>query len=348
MSVSDNINKLRQLRTDHVVKTRNGRFMVMVGSDKIKSFATEKKALEYQKEINIKLIENPRLVNAAITKSKGGKLKKSKMRELPKSFEREYMRGIQEHFNNIQEIVEARLINRLQEVVPENKNDSIRYDSLRTKLEEIFTSTREGITREFDGGKIFEGIKSAANSVVNSSRDNFNRATSSVLGIDTSDDSGLDDIIDLFGMENASQIENVSDELMTEIERSVTDGIRKGIRPEEIASRIMAKDKDFEGFKGRFKKAENRIRFIARNQIEQLNADITRTRMKNAGLNKFIWRTSRDDRVRPDHMLEGQIFEWDKPKSTKGKRKPKRKLNPGEDFNCRCWSEPYFPELLGD
>lgn len=45
---------------------------------------------------------------------------------------------------------------------------------------------------------------------------------------------------------------------------------------------------------------------------------------------KYVWRTTEDDRVRPGHAaLDGMVREWsDSP-------------DPGEDYNCRCWADPY-------
>lgn len=51
----------------------------------------------------------------------------------------------------------------------------------------------------------------------------------------------------------------------------------------------------------------------------------------------YIWRTRRDGKVRSAHAeREGQIFSWDDPPEGG---------HPGEDYNCRCTSEPYFPEV---
>lgn len=48
----------------------------------------------------------------------------------------------------------------------------------------------------------------------------------------------------------------------------------------------------------------------------------------------YIWRTSGDDKVRPSHAINnGRIFSWDNPPETG---------HPGEDYNCRCWAEPYY------
>ena len=48
----------------------------------------------------------------------------------------------------------------------------------------------------------------------------------------------------------------------------------------------------------------------------------------------YIWRTSGDEKVRSSHAANnGKIFAWDNPPETG---------HPGEDYNCRCWAEPYY------
>ena len=54
----------------------------------------------------------------------------------------------------------------------------------------------------------------------------------------------------------------------------------------------------------------------------------------------YIWRTKGDDKVRGKHAeREGKIF---------NKHIPPECGNPGEDYNCRCWAEPYKPERYAD
>ncbi|MBY0406897.1 MAG: hypothetical protein K2Q01_04345 [Rickettsiales bacterium] len=46
---------------------------------------------------------------------------------------------------------------------------------------------------------------------------------------------------------------------------------------------------------------------------------------------QYVWRTQGDDKVRPEHAgNEGRIFTWG------------QGLEPGEDFGCRCFGEPYY------
>jgi hypothetical protein len=47
----------------------------------------------------------------------------------------------------------------------------------------------------------------------------------------------------------------------------------------------------------------------------------------------YIWRTVGDGKVRASHAANAnKVFAWDKPPATG---------NPGEDYGCRCWVEPY-------
>lgn len=47
----------------------------------------------------------------------------------------------------------------------------------------------------------------------------------------------------------------------------------------------------------------------------------------------YIWRTSGDNKVRPEHVANnGKIFAWDNPPETG---------HPGEAYGCRCRAEPY-------
>jgi Phage Mu protein F like protein len=51
----------------------------------------------------------------------------------------------------------------------------------------------------------------------------------------------------------------------------------------------------------------------------------------------YVWRTHEDDKVRTSHAaLHGKIFSWNRP--------PKIG-HPGQDYNCRCWAEPYTVSL---
>ena len=64
---------------------------------------------------------------------------------------------------------------------------------------------------------------------------------------------------------------------------------------------------------------------------------ILRDELKKNERDYYIWRTRKDEKVRDRHKeREGKIFNWHVP-PTGG--------HPGEDYNCRCWAEPYRADM---
>jgi SPP1 gp7 family putative phage head morphogenesis protein len=80
----------------------------------------------------------------------------------------------------------------------------------------------------------------------------------------------------------------------------------------------------------------NRAKLIARDQIATVNSQITKQRQTAAGVERYRWSTSRDERVRPEHAeREGRVFSWDNPPPDG---------HPGEPINCRCVAIPIFDD----
>ncbi len=78
---------------------------------------------------------------------------------------------------------------------------------------------------------------------------------------------------------------------------------------------------------------------IARDQVGKLNAKITESQQKDAGVKRYKWSDSRDKRVRDSHReLNGNTFSWDEPPVTENGRR----CHPGEDYQCRCCAIPVF------
>lgn len=84
---------------------------------------------------------------------------------------------------------------------------------------------------------------------------------------------------------------------------------------------------------------KRRARLIARDQTAKLNSNINQSQQRDAGISKYEWSDSRDERVRTSHKrLNGHVFSWDNPPETdRGRR-----CHPGEDYQCRCCAIPVF------
>lgn len=102
-----------------------------------------------------------------------------------------------------------------------------------------------------------------------------------------------------------------------------------GLRVEELQKMLVE----------RGEVSESRAELIARDQTLKLNGAITESRQKSAGVTQYVWSTSQDVRVRPEHRaLEGTLQDWSV---------PPKPGHPGQDFQCRCVAIPYIPELDG-
>ena len=104
--------------------------------------------------------------------------------------------------------------------------------------------------------------------------------------------------------------------------------------------------------------AESRARLIARDQIGKLNSQLTRERNEALGIDKYIWSTSEDERVRESHkVMNGKLCRWDDPTvySDDGGQTWKSRASiggeqehPGIPVNCRCISSPFMDDLLAE
>jgi SPP1 gp7 family putative phage head morphogenesis protein len=85
--------------------------------------------------------------------------------------------------------------------------------------------------------------------------------------------------------------------------------------------------------------SKRRAKFIARDQTAKLNGQIQMAQQLDAGITKYTWYTTGDERVRDSHRaLNGKQFSWDDaPLNSDG-----RKCHPGEDYGCRCIGSPVF------
>lgn len=101
-------------------------------------------------------------------------------------------------------------------------------------------------------------------------------------------------------------------------------------------------DDILEQYDGMASKRKNHAEFTARNQIQNFNSIMNKTRSQKLGITKAVWVTSGDEGVRPCHKVRnGKEFDLDKGlySSCDGKW-----LLPGTDFDCRCSYRMIIPD----
>lgn len=163
-------------------------------------------------------------------------------------------------------------------------------------------------------------------------RSSFQTAVRAATGIDIEPVLAASDVrplIQTATQQSASLIRGLTDEMVKRVATVITREAMKGSRSTAIA-KLLAKE---------FGWSMKRAKLIARDQTASFNSNLNRVRQQQAGVDKYEWSTSLDERVRgnpeglyprakPSHWArEGRVFSWNKPPSDG---------HPGQPINCRC------------
>lgn len=145
------------------------------------------------------------------------------------------------------------------------------------------------------------------------------------LGLGRPEQLGLADVVAKAKTENIYLMEKALRTYAADVKTIIEGPNVWGMRVEEVAALIEA-SADV---------SARHAMLIARDQTLKLNAAITQYRMRAAGIDRYEWLTSQDERVRPSHeALDGEVFSWDEGTPIG--------YHPGEDYQCRCVAIPVF------
>lgn len=159
----------------------------------------------------------------------------------------------------------------------------------------------------------------------------LNRQVHAALGADpVLRDRDLAAVSEHFVHENAALITSIPDELHGDVESLVQRAVGSAMPSPKLAKHIEA----------RFGVSRRKARFLARDQISKHAGKLNRARQRELGIDKFVWRSVGDERVRDWHRdeLDGNTYRWDKPPLSEDGEP----IIPGEDYGCRCAGEPDF------
>ncbi len=151
----------------------------------------------------------------------------------------------------------------------------------------------------------------------------LNTKFNAVLGVDVlGAEPWLQSFVDSFVRDNVDLITSIHKQYFDQIETEVKKAVTSGARWESLAEKIET----------RYDVSRSRANLIARDQTSKLNGDLDRVRQQKLGITTYVWRTSKDERVRDSHkQLEGKSIRWSKPPEVG---------HPGQDYQCRCTAEP--------
>jgi SPP1 gp7 family putative phage head morphogenesis protein len=253
--------------------------------------------------------------------------------QVPKAVEREYFRWLQRFVRGLRAEVVRRVLPLLPAAVERARaltDAAERTDSpgpVLTELDGLQISVERGVLQP----TALEGqIRAWGRTVAEYQGSELQASIRNVLGIETPLVSGerIAPLLREWITENVGLIRTMSRQTFASIEQLVVAGVNAGRRHEAIAEDIVS----------RFGVAERRAALIARDQVGKFYGQVQRARQRELGITRYTWRTSMDERVRPEHVeREGQVFEWSDPPEDG---------HPGYPINCRCTAEPDLLQVL--
>lgn len=136
-------------------------------------------------------------------------------------------------------------------------------------------------------------------------------------------------------LENATLIRTIPSLFTQKATEYANEEFLKGNRASVIKNKILNMYSDL---------TEVEAQRIARTEVSKASSQLTQIRSKAVGINWYVWRTSKDRRVRHSHdIMEGVLVNFNNPPSPEklaGEKYDYGVYNAGEIFNCRCYPEP--------
>lgn len=127
------------------------------------------------------------------------------------------------------------------------------------------------------------------------------------------------------------EVKGFTTEQIQQLRDEVQHNLSNGARAERLADIVEA----------RFGVSKRRARGIAENATSKTVSKFRERRYRDLGSLDYSWETSRDEKVRKDHVdLQGTKHAWTSPPITN--RATGARNHPGEDHNCRCLARPNF------
>lgn len=254
-------------------------------------------------------------------------LKVKKRPKYPKNFERDYYRVLR--------AVVRRLKSATNNNIPmlayslRQDDDSTATDAfVQAILAELLKSmTVEEAISELE--LILAGVSSVVDANVISA---FAEAVS--VDVFLNDSSLLDTVKAEWKAQQSRLVDSIVNTYIEKLQIIVSNAVQRGTAMSEVKEEI----------KVLLNTTDKRAKFIARNEVGNLNGIITMRRQVDCGIGVYQWSSSHDERVRPSHAeMDGKYFYWnsDKVGEINGiKVYPAPKYHPCMDYNCRCVALP--------
>ena len=248
----------------------------------------------------------------------------------PKTIQRDYARELLRVVEIVKEEI-AGLLNDLPKMMEVAANELRQDAGEGKKVQDLVNAAIARIGARLSTPQLETLGKRYATQISSYQKIQLKKQVEQTFGVDVfAGDRNLQAMMDGFVSENVGLIRDMPRKILGGVEGVILRGVTGGKLHGQIA----------EDLNKQFRIGETRAKLIARDQVGKFYGQLNASRQKALGVERFVWETVRDNRVRPEHRdRQGKIFSWDDP--------PSDGL-PGEPINCRCFATPIFDELLGE
>lgn len=203
------------------------------------------------------------------------------------------------------------------------ESNPLRSDGLEDDIQRVMNGIWQTFSFKFTEAGIKSNVQRLGRGIGGYNANEFREVMRSALQVDIFlYEPHLNDLLDMWVTENVQRIKSIPSKYFFEVESLVREAMVKGLLTEDIRKKI----------EDRYGINERHARLIARDQTGKINLQLTRHRQTSIGIEEYLWRTHKDERVRQEHRLrDGKIFRWDAPPYDG---------HPGEPIQCRCIAEP--------
>lgn len=195
---------------------------------------------------------------------------------------------------------------------------------------------RRKLLKQFDDKRLEKLAKNYTGKVNRRNKAEFYRRMEKSVGISRQEleaTEGLTFQINAYQLETYQWIRKMRDDTMQQWTSNTLRDMAEGKSLPDILSQ----------FDGMVEKRKNHAEMVARTQISTFNSLTSKARARNLGIEKAIWVTSRDERVRPCHQVRDKK-EFDLAEGLYSSCDGKTLL-PGVDYNCRCDYRMIIPKM---
>lgn len=245
-------------------------------------------------------------------------------------------------------ILKKEINDHLPEIVAAYKKAS-RTDSredgffdLAQELGRIFQSIGEGMEKKFADFGLRKRVEKVADRTRRISYAEWKKCVEKTVGQELIDDYYNADFYSSITQpwvdQSVSTIQSIPQQELGAMRDIISNGFRDGLPTKDIADQIQTE----------YNTSKRKANFLARDQIGTLNSELTRRQHEDAGVSRYRWVDSMDDRVRAyHHFLSGSVFWWDRPPAIMTMKGGSlvysgRHCHPGQDYGCRCHAVPVF------